>query len=175
MTPTETFNSTYREMYAKFFYFACQRVGDAESSKDIVNTLFEYYWGNIGTFGSDDVRPYLWRMLRTKCVDYLRKQQVQKNYIAYTQIITSPLEHDDGASEREERMQRIEAAMQKLTPYARSILTECYLKKKKYKEVADELNVSVSAIHKNIVKALRFIRQEVTREGDQTASQTVNH
>lgn len=167
MNPTETFNTTYKEMYAKYFYFAYQRVGDAESSKDIVNTLFEYYWGNIGSFGNDDARPYLWRMLRTKCVDYLRKQQVQKNYIAYTQIITSPLEHDDGASEREERMQRIEAAMQKLSPHVRHILTECYLKKKKYKEVADELGVSVAAIHKNIVKALRFIRQEVHEKGNQ--------
>ena len=34
-------------------------------------------------------------------------------------------------------------------------LEACYIHNKKYKEVAEELNVSVAAIHKNIVKALR--------------------
>ena len=41
----------------------------------------------------------------------------------------------------------------------------CY--NKKYKEVAEELNVSVAAIHKNIVKALRILREELGQKGNQ--------
>ena len=47
--------------------------------------------------------------------------------------------------------------MKKLTPYNYYILEACYIHNKKYKEVAEELNVSVAAIHKNIVKALRIL------------------
>ena len=64
-------------------------------------------------------------------------------------------------NEPDERLRKIRMAMQKLTPYNRMILQECYINKKKYKEVAEELNVSVAAIHKNIVKALRIIREYV--------------
>ena len=37
----------------------------------------------------------------------------------------------------------------------------------RYKEVAEELNVSVAAIHKNIVKALRILREELGQKGNQ--------
>ena len=47
------------------------------------------------------------------------------------------------------------------------ILEACYIHNKKYKEVAEELNVSVAAIHKNIVKALRILREELGQKGNQ--------
>ena len=64
------------------------------------------------------------------------------------------------------RVLRIRKAMEKLTPYNYHILEACYIHNKKYKEVAEELNVSVAAIHKNIVKALRILREELGQEGN---------
>ena len=52
-------------------------------------------------------------------------------------------------------------------PYNYYILEACYIHNKKYKEVAEELNVSVAAIHKNIVKALRILREELGQKGNQ--------
>ena len=46
------------------------------------------------------------------------------------------------------------------------IFLEKYIHNKKYKEVAEELNVSVAAIHKNIVKALRILREELGQKGN---------
>lgn len=65
------------------------------------------------------------------------------------------------------RYEKIQKGMELLTNYNLSILKSCYLERKSYKEVAAELGVSVSAIHKNIVKALRIIRKYVASEGDQ--------
>ena len=53
--------------------------------------------------------------------------------------------------------------MEKLTPHTRHILEECYIQRKKYQEVAEELNISVSAVRKHIVKALQVIREECAR------------
>ena len=64
------------------------------------------------------------------------------------------------------RVLRIREAMKKLTPYNYRILEACYIHNKKYKEVAEELNVSVAAIHKNIVKALRILREELGQKGN---------
>ena len=44
------------------------------------------------------------------------------------------------------------------------MLERCYHGRKSYKEVADELNISVSSVHKHIVKALRVIREEIKNE-----------
>ena len=44
------------------------------------------------------------------------------------------------------------------------ILEECYIQRKKYQEVAEELNISVSAVRKHIVKALQVIREECAKK-----------
>lgn len=46
----------------------------------------------------------------------------------------------------------------------RHILEECYVRRKKYQEVADELNISVSAVRKHIVKALSVLRKEFAKK-----------
>ena len=66
----------------------------------------------------------------------------------------------------DERIKSLRKAMEKLTPYNCHILEECYIHNKKYKEVAESLNVSVAAIHKNIVKALRILRKELNEKGN---------
>lgn len=71
---------------------------------------------------------------------------------------------ESDSHQSDHRIASIREAMKKLTPYNYQILEACYIHKKKYKEVAEELNVSVAAIHKNIVKALRILREELTQK-----------
>ena len=66
--------------------------------------------------------------------------------------------------EQDERMMHISKAMEKLTPHTKHILEECYIQRKKYQEVAEELNISVSAVRKHIVKALQVIREECAKK-----------
>ena len=51
--------------------------------------------------------------------------------------------------------------METLAPRTRLVLQECYIHKKKYKEVAAEMEISVNAVKKHIVKALKTIREEI--------------
>ena len=49
--------------------------------------------------------------------------------------------------------------METLPPKTRHVLEECYFNNKKYKEVADSLEVSTNAVKKHIVKALGLLRE----------------
>ena len=135
-------------------------VKDEEVGKDIVNDAFEYLWKNFAEVDAATVKTYLFTIVRTKCIDYLRKQTHQNQYIAFVSKMSQAY-IDIDMNEPDERLLKIRLAMQKLTPYNRMILQECFINNKKYKEVAEELSVSVAAIHKNIVKALRVIREYV--------------
>jgi RNA polymerase sigma-70 factor (ECF subfamily) len=46
-----------------------------------------------------------------------------------------------------------------LTPQTRTVLRMCYDEKRKYKEVASELGISVQAVNKHISQALRKLRE----------------
>lgn len=160
MNDKREFDRLFLQWYEPLFLFAMKFVKDEEMGKDIVNDAFEYLWKNFAEVDAATVKTYLFTIVRTKCIDYLRKQTHQNQYIAFVSKMSQAY-IDIDMNEPDERLLKIRLAMQKLTPYNRMILQECFINNKKYKEVAEELSVSVAAIHKNIVKALRVIREYV--------------
>lgn len=164
MNDKKDFDRTFIRWYESLFLFALKFVKDEEVGKDIVNDAFEYLWKNFTEVEENTVKTYLFTIVRTKCIDHLRKQSHRNQYIAFASKM-SQLYVEIDMNEPDERLRLINEAMRKLTPYNRMILQECYVNKKKYKEVAEELHVSVAAIHKNIVKALRIIRETVGGKG----------
>lgn len=64
----------------------------------------------------------------------------------------------------EERLSAIRSALDDLSPRTRLVLQECYMQKKKYKEVAEELDISINAVKQHIVKALQSIRKKVKKQ-----------
>lgn len=157
MGKTDTFITYYKSNYPRFIKFARSIVNDVEVSKDIVNDAFEFLWRNYDNVDLDTITPYLYKTIRNKCLDQLKMEGVRAEYLAFVRRTSESVETETSI---EDYYDKLNKALDKLTPYNRHILEECYLKKKKYKEVAQELNVSVAAIHKNISKALRFIRSE---------------
>ena len=140
-------------------------VNDVEVCRDIVSDAFEYLWRNYEKIEESTAKTYLYTIVRTRCIDYLRKQNIHEEYVEFTSQLTDKMIESDSQCS-DSRVLRIREAMKKLTPYNYRILEACYIHNKKYKEVAEELNVSVAAIHKNIVKALRILREELGQKGN---------
>ena len=57
-------------------------------------------------------------------------------------------------------MASIMEAVNLLTPRTQQVLKACYVERKKYKEVAEELNISKSAVKKHIMNALKTLREK---------------
>mgnify|MGYP002313409543 CR=1 FL=1 len=149
----------FKEYYPQLYYYAYHLINDIEASKDIVSDAFEFLWNNYGKVNKVTVKSYLYTYVRNKSIDYLRHQNVHQQFVQlYTNLTQDYVETD--YQEWDEKMLAIQKAMQKLTPHTKHILEECYVEKKKYQEVAEELNISVSAVRKHIVKALQTIRKE---------------
>lgn len=164
MIDRSDFDKAFVRWYADLYLFALRIVKDEETGKDIVNDAFEYLWKRLDEAEESTLRTYLFTIVRSRCIDHLRKLDNQNRYVEFASSMSQKyVELDTG--EPDERLCLIGEAMQLLTPYNRMILQECYVGRKKYKEVADELGVSVAAIHKNIVKALRIVREYVRAEG----------
>lgn len=158
------FDNLFTAMYTPLYYFAQRLVRDGETARDIVNDAFEYLWKNIASADETTVRTLLYTIVRSRSIDHLRRQSSREQYAAHTAVAAQRYV-EMAQTEPDERLSSIHTAMERLTPYCRNILQECYVNGKKYKEVVDELNVSVAAVHKNIVKALRTIRETVGKKG----------
>lgn len=157
------FELFFKENYSCFFYYSLQILNDEEVCRDIVGDAFEYAWG--GYNHRNDVsnwKTYLYSYIRNKCVDHIRHQMVEEKHEEF--IRQMYCEKEEEYEEMEEQINTMREILSTLPPKTRLILQECYLRKKKYREVADEMEVSVSAVRKHIVKALKVLREGFTKK-----------
>lgn len=155
---TDLFDSLYRESYEQLFYHAYGFTEDAEACRDIISDVFERLWTNRHRIAPDTARSYLYQCVRNECIDFVRRQHLSRQYEAFVKesadadSIVTPDEID-------ERLTLVKAAIEEMPPKTRHVLEECYFNNKKYKEVAENLDVSINAVKKHIVKALALLRE----------------
>ncbi len=155
---TDQFNSLYRESYEQLFYHAYGFTEDAEVCRDILSDVFERLWTNRRRIAPDTARSYLYQCVRNECIDHVRRQQLSLKYQAF---IKESAEVDSIATPNEinERLALVKATIEEMPQKTRQVLEECYFNNKKYKEVADSLDVSTNTVKKHIVKALALLRE----------------
>lgn len=159
------FEALFRQNYTQFYYFAIGMVKDEEIARDVVGRAFEQLWSNIDKVAADKWSAYIRRVIHHQCVNHMRNTLSYRRYeIFYKALYGDGMADDSGRQrETEEAIQEVEHLMDDLTPQTRRILEECYFKKKKYAEVAEELGISVSAVRKHIVKALKYFRDNMLK------------
>lgn len=163
MDELSDFDFLFKEYYVSLCSFAYTLIYDKEASRDIVSDAFEYVWKNFNKIEKATVKSYLFLYVRNRSIDYLRHQDIRHNY-AEIFIKLEAAHTEIEFNEQDERIARIQKALDNLSPQTRHVLEECYLREKKYKEVAAEMGFSIGAVQKHIVKALKIIRAEIAKE-----------
>lgn len=159
-----TFDRIFKEWYERLFFYAYHYLQDTEAARDVVHDAFEYIWRHRQKVDMPKAKAYLYTIVRSRCIDLLRQRNAQEDYVEFIRRMTEQDIPADDVWLYEERMQRIRRAMSLLTPLTRKVLETCYTRRKSYKEAAEVLDMSVSSIHKHIVKALRVIREEIQND-----------
>ena len=88
LTQTYSFEQLYKENYAHLYYYAFRFITDEEVCKDIVNDVFEKAWQNFGKMNPETASAYLYALVRNRCIDHLRHQQVEEQYADFYRAIT---------------------------------------------------------------------------------------
>lgn len=154
----ESFEAIYKTYYSRLYYYSFQFIADEETSKDIVNDVFEKIWLQRDELKADTLSSYLYTLVRNRCLDHLRHQKVEQQYAELYKLIAE--EDIDDSDWYEERMTRIEQIIAELGEPTKGIFTRCYFQHKKYAEVAQEYHISSSGVKKHIMKVLRLIREK---------------
>ncbi len=135
MDRTRYFEQFYKENYKPFFFFALRYLDNEETCRDIVSNAFEYGWNHLDYDRVGEWRNLMLAYIHHKCIDELRHRSVKDDFV--------------------------KAHLQLLPPKTQLILRECMVNGKTYKEVAEELDITDSAVKKHIVKGLKFLRERV--------------
>lgn len=164
MGEDKTFETFFKTHFERFYYYALHLLSDEEGSRDVVFDALEYVWHNFSDRDADQWFTYTVSYIRNKCIDQIRHQAVHQKYAEFY-IHAVERTEEQTCEEEEMRLAAIRRVMESLPPRTRLVLQECYIHKKKYREVADELEISTSAVKKHIVKALKLLRENLAERG----------
>lgn len=160
-TKTE-FGELFIKNYPRFFFCALDLVEDHETARDVVGDVTYETWRRIGeiTASAPDVNiaGYMLNAIRNRALNVLRHKAVENDYIREALAAKEEISSEP-ADRHEERLRRLYQIMEELDPQTMQIFRMCWFEERKYKEVAEELGVTVSLVHKKVSKAFAAFRE----------------
>ena len=154
----KNFEIFFRDNYARFYYYALRFIPEEETCKDLVSDTFSFMWERIENMQMETALTYMYTHLQRLCIDYLRKQERKESN---KQSYLSEIRYRNNAEdcEKEERIKIIMELIKQMPQLTRSIMEQCYLEKKTYREVALLTGLTESGVRKHIMKGLNTIRE----------------
>ncbi len=153
----------YHDYYVPLVLFAGKYVENEEVAKDIVHDAFLTLWSNRKRLNPTyPVKSYLFTLAQNCALNYLRHLRVVTgNEQAVTELLEAA---NEDLNDYEKRLVRLEEKLAQLPEKQREVLVKCVVEGKKYKEVAEELDITVNTVKTHITRALKFLRDELQED-----------
>lgn len=146
---------------ARLMAYASKICMTRQDAEEVVQDVFASLWENRATMEGDDIVGWLITVCRHKALKSLRRQIFHTDIGALPEMPThqlNPLEQ----LYFEEIEKHIRAVIQTLPPVRRKIFLMSRDEDKSYQQIADELDISVLTVKKQISLALSYLRTQVS-------------
>jgi RNA polymerase sigma-70 factor (ECF subfamily) len=157
---TKTFETVYKQ-YSKdlrrFIFFKTQNIDKAE---DILQETFIKLWDNCSKVKFESVKSYLYTIATNNFLNTIKHEKVvRKHQDALTRHTTN--ESPEFIMLEKEFMDKLERAIDSLPEKQKEVFLLNRIEKKKYKEIAEQLGISVKAVEKRMHLALVVMRDKI--------------
>ena len=154
------FEQLFKQHYRTLCFHAMSLVNDLDASKDIVHDVFLSLWYHRASIDfTRPIFPYLFSLTRNRALNYLEHKKIQNNHVRQ-HLADDPTDTLSDDSAREELLERILARIELLPERCSQVMKLSFIECKKYKEIAEELNISVNTVKTHITTGLKTLRDE---------------
>ena len=147
--------------HASLCALACRLINDHERAKDIVQEVFIRLWKNRHQLEiKTSWNAYLKRATVNTALNHIKQASASRNLILEKTNLSSNLTQ---SSEQEfiysELKKKADDEIEKLPPRTRTVFKLIRSEEMSYKEVAEVLDISIKAVEKEMMKALKLLRE----------------
>lgn len=156
------FNKNYEDLviYANGYLF------DQQASEDVVQDVFIYIWENSNKINiKSSLMSYVYTMVRNRCLNYLKSIKITDNFEFLEFNINLITEQVfDSTSEEDKKIvyHQILKIVDTLPDKMQQIVRLKFLHNYKYKEIAEELDVSINTVKTQLKRAKAKITESIT-------------
>jgi RNA polymerase sigma-70 factor (ECF subfamily) len=162
------FSEIYLSYYSKLVLFAKEYVVSEEEAENIVQDLFLFLWENKEILHAVHTpNAYFLTLTKNRCIDFLRKKltesgrndKIQSTFEAEFKLKLHSLDAFDTFGLSDENIETlINDAINSLPEKCREIFLLSKFKGMKYKQISEQLNISVNTVENQMSIALRKLR-----------------
>ncbi|MBX2921650.1 MAG: RNA polymerase sigma-70 factor [Chitinophagaceae bacterium] len=155
----------FAQYYRSLVYFAMRIIKNQEEAEDIVIESFSKLWNNRERMESvQNIKGFLYLTTRNACVDYLRAQTKTRDIQKELRLLADPFIQDmDIETTRAETLRYIYEEMEKLPYQCRNVFKLSVIKGLKSRDIASELNISVSNVTSQKSRAIQLLRTALVK------------
>lgn len=166
----EAFNELVNRHHTKIYGLAYRMLGNAEDAEDATQETFLEAYKSIKTFRfQSQFGTWLYKVGLNTCNQYIRKAKSRNRMLdAYTENtaahgMTEEREIPERMAIKTEQSQVVQAAIDRLPPKQREVITLFYMQHLKYKEIAEILNCSLGTVASRLNKATQNLKVKLEK------------
>ena len=156
----EAFEQLFKAHYKALHAYANMILKDLAHAEELVQNLFLRLWEkrellNVQT----SVKAYLYKCIYNDSLNYLKHEKVKEKYQDFAQRSMDNLSESAAAQiEMNELLQQLNIALNELPEQCRTIFQLSRFEELKYREIAEQLGISIKTVESQMGKALRILR-----------------
>lgn len=155
------FQQIYDQYHAKVYLFAHKHTKDSHSAEDVVHDVFLQAWEKRDKLSATTpLEAQLFVIARSRIINNYRRSLIKDN--AY-QNFSSQFHPDKTIDpfEDDESIQKLNESIELLPPKRKQVFKMAKIDGLSYEEVAKTLDISKSTVEAQMVKALKFLRDQM--------------
>lgn len=155
------FNDFYTTHIQAASNFAYYKSGDKSTSLDLAQEGFIKVWENCAKIDVLKAKSYLFTVINNLFLNKVKHQKVVFAYAKSSPYIDVDNQSPEYLLEEEEFKEKLKKAIEELTPGERSVFLMHRVDGKKYREIAETLEISQKAVEKRMSAALKKLRNKI--------------
>ena len=167
----KAFEMLYNEQYIPLCHFSQRFVFDLDTAREIVQDVFVHIWEKRTSLPVEiSLKPYLYTSVRNKSIDYLKHLNVENKFEKRRiREIQDPANNSFNTNDHpldglitKELENSIKDAIENLPEKCKEIFKLSRFKGLKYREIAEELNISVKTVETQMSRAIESLKEKLS-------------
>lgn len=155
----ETFYKNHIQAISNFAFF---KTGNQALSLDLIQDAFSKIWENCSKIDVNKAKTYLYTTVNNMFLDSVRHQKVVMTYAKDQPYIDQMNQDPEYILQEKEFKQKLQNAISDLTEDQREVFLLNRIEGKKYREIAELLEISQKTVEKRMSGALKLLRKNIS-------------
>jgi RNA polymerase sigma-70 factor (ECF subfamily) len=157
-----TFKEVFKNYYNPLVNFASNIIGEKDA-EDVVQDVLLKIWYQKDEIFMKSPKSFLFRAVYNKCIEKIRRLKVEKDYLDTLVTSSTTINVIEDVADTYMLKEKINKSLRQLPPKTREVFVLAKVNGLTYREIAEEMEISVKTVESHMSNAFKKLRLLIAR------------